>query len=100
MKKELLSLADVKKIASLARLRLSPEAAAAAQRDLAGILKHFSQIQSIDTRDVPTSDDVTGLKNVTRLDEARPEAICSSEDILAAAPSASENHIKVKAVFD
>ena len=100
MKKDLLSRDDVERIAALARLPLAGEAAQQAQRDLAGILTHFAQIQKVTTKDVATSDDVTGLKNVTRADEERADTLCSSETLLAAAPDRSNNHLKVKAVFE
>ncbi|HLD25413.1 MAG TPA: Asp-tRNA(Asn)/Glu-tRNA(Gln) amidotransferase subunit GatC [Candidatus Andersenbacteria bacterium] len=91
--------AEVKYIAFLARLGLSADEIKRATRDLAAALANFSQIQQVDTRDVPTSDDVTGLTNVTRPDEVQSRALCSPSALLQAAPATHQNHLKVKAVF-
>jgi aspartyl-tRNA(Asn)/glutamyl-tRNA(Gln) amidotransferase subunit C len=98
--KELLSRADVAKIAALARIPLTGGAVEQARRDLTGVLAHFAQIQQVATEKVATSDDVTGLKNVTRADNVNQDELCSVETLLSAAPARSDNHIKVKAVFE
>jgi aspartyl-tRNA(Asn)/glutamyl-tRNA(Gln) amidotransferase subunit C len=91
---------DVKKIASLARVGLTDEEISRAARDLANIFDHFSVIQKIDTKGVPTSDDITGLSNVTRADKAVPEDLCNTSSLLEAAPEVKAQQVKVKAVFD
>lgn len=91
---------EVRKIAALARLGLTDEELARASAQISGILDHFSIIQKIDTQGVPTSDDVTGLQNVTREDNAKAEALCATEAVLKGAPELKENQFKVKAVFD
>lgn len=91
---------EVQKIAALARLGLTEQEQERAATQISGILDHFSVIQKIDTKDVPTSDDVTGLSNVTRDDEAHAEALCATDAILEAAPELKDKQIKVKAIFD
>ena len=91
---------EVRKVANLARLGLSDEEIQRATQQLSGILDHFSQIQKIDTKGVPTSDDVTGLKNVMREDEAKPENLCATEELLKRAPETKDGQFKVKAVFE
>ncbi len=91
---------EVKKVAQLGRLGLSDEEVTRATQQISGILDHFSQIQEIKTKNVPTSDDVTGLKNVTREDKAEPEELCSTESLLKAAPETKNGQFKVKAVFE
>jgi aspartyl-tRNA(Asn)/glutamyl-tRNA(Gln) amidotransferase subunit C len=48
----MLSLDQIAKIAELARLELSPAAAAALQQELNGILAMVDRMQAVDTRDV------------------------------------------------
>ncbi len=95
-----ISLEQVKQVAQLARLGLTDTDAHQAAQDLGNILSHFSEIQSIDTQGVPTSDDVTGLKNITRPDASEPEILCSHQDLLDTAPETMDAQIKVKAIFD
>ncbi len=87
-------------MAALGRLGLSDEEVKRATQQLSGILDHFSQIQKIKTKGVPTSDDVTGLKNVIREDEAKQNDLCTPEELLKAAPETKNGQFKVKAVFE
>lgn len=91
---------EVQRIAGLARVGLSADEQARAAQQISSILAHFSVIQKIDTQGVPTSDDVTSLKNVTRDDQANAEALSSTATLLAAAPELQDNQFKVKAVFE
>lgn len=91
---------EVKKVAQLGRLGLTEEEVKRATQQLSGILDHFSEIQKIKTKGVPTSDDVTGLKNVTRDDNAHPEVLCENKELLTRVPETKDGQIKVKAVFE
>lgn len=91
---------EVKKVAQLGRLGLTDEEIERATQQLSSILDHFSQIQKIKTKNVSTSDDVTGLKNVTREDEARQNDLCEAKNLLEAAPEIKNGQFKVKAVFE
>ncbi len=91
---------EVKKVAQLGRLGLSAEEIMSATQQLSGVLNHFSQIQKIKTDGVPTADDMTGLKNVTRDDTARPEELCTADELLKSAPETKNKQFKVKAVFE
>lgn len=91
---------DVKHIAALARLGLTDEEIKQAAKNLSNILDHFSQIQAIDTTNVPTYDNATGLTNVTREDKAEPDAHGTCQTLLKAAPNTKDGHIKVPAVLN
>ena len=91
---------DVRRIAALARLGLDDAEVARATKDLQGILQHFSQIQDIDTTDVPMAADASGLKNVVRSDEAHPEVLTKHATLVDAAPDTKDGHVKAKAVFE
>ncbi len=90
---------EVKRIAALARLRLSEEEVTKAAKNLAGILENFSQIQHIKTDGVPSADDASGLTNVTRPDEKADAVLGTPEDLLRRAPDREAGQIKVKSVF-
>lgn len=91
---------DVSKIAGLARLGLTADEQTRAAAQISGILEHFSVIQKIDTKGIPTSDDVTGLSNVTRDDNAQAEILCTTDAVLDNAPELKNKQLKVKAVFE
>jgi aspartyl-tRNA(Asn)/glutamyl-tRNA(Gln) amidotransferase subunit C len=95
----IISTAEVERIARLARIQLTAAEVTAATKDLGNVLTHFSQIQSIDTSQTRTSDDVTGINNVTRDDNAADDVLCSTQALLDNAPQTSKGQIKVKAVF-
>lgn len=91
---------EVERIASLSRLGLTSTEISRATQDLGGVLEHFSQIQQIDTSDVQTSDDVTGLTNITRDDETENKTLCDESTLIDNAPESHEGQIKAKAVFE
>ncbi|MFH1353732.1 MAG: Asp-tRNA(Asn)/Glu-tRNA(Gln) amidotransferase subunit GatC [bacterium] len=86
-------------MAALSRLQLTNDEIVNATRDLTNILNHFATIQNIDTEDVPTYDNATGLTNITRADEAVNEDLCSCAVLIKAAPATRKKHIQVHAVF-
>lgn len=98
-KKAKISPEEVKRIAALGRLRLTGDEVKEATGDLSRILDHFSKIQQIGTEGVPTADDVSGLMNVQREDEAHPECLCDTKAVLDRAPRLKDNQVKVDAIF-
>ena len=94
-----ISSSEVKRIASLSRLQLSNADVKQATKDLGNVLDHFSQIQAIDSSNVPTSDDVTGLSNISRVDQAVDDLLCSTQSLLDNAPKTYQGQFKVKAIF-
>lgn len=98
--KKNISKQEVERIAKLSRLGLTPKEISQATKDLNSVLEHFSEIQKIDTSDTQAADDVTGLKNITRDDEAVSETLCDTSILLDNAPETLKGQIKVKAVFE
>lgn len=95
----LISPEEVKRIASLARLQLSDHEIEQATKDLGNVLTHFAALQGIDTSKTPTSDDVTGLSNISRADQAVDDLLCSTQTLLDNAPQTHHGQIKVQAIF-
>lgn len=89
----------IEQIASLSRLKFTKQEISQAASKLAQILSHFTLIQKIETTNVPTSEDVTGLTNIWRTDIAQPQKLCSTDTLLQKSPATHQRHFKVKAVF-
>ncbi len=91
--------AEVKKIASLSRLKLSAEEITQATTDLSGILSHFSTISDIDTTNVQPAEDTSGLQNISRTDEVKLNILGSPEEIMARVPHTKDGYVQVAGVF-
>ena len=93
-----LTLEEVRHIALLARVGLSDEEMEKLREQLSSILENFEILQEVDTTDVPTTAQVTGLENVIREDEAIPSF--PQKEILANAPQTEEGFFRIKAVLE
>ena len=90
-----LSRDDVLKLANLARLQLTDSEITEFTNELSEILQYVEMLQTIDVKGLEPTNQVTGLTNVTRLDEIvnygyQPQALFSN------VPSMEADHIKVK----
>jgi aspartyl-tRNA(Asn)/glutamyl-tRNA(Gln) amidotransferase subunit C len=90
---------DVEQIAQLARLELSGKEIAKYQSELSNILGYAETIQSVDTKNVEPTAQVTGLSDVVREDVKNPSEL-TRDDIFANTPEKKDGYLKVKAVLD
>lgn len=90
--------ADVRKIARLARLRLSDDEVARYGGQLGKILDAMAELKSLDTEKVPPTSSVLGAVNVMREDEPRPFE--GRERILENAPDRDGPYFKVRKVIE
>ncbi len=90
--------ADVKKIAKLARLRLSDAEVALYGGQLTKILDSMAELAKADTEGVPPTTSVLGAVNVMRDDVPSPFA--DTEALLANAPGRDGPYFKVKKVIE
>lgn len=90
--------ADVKKIAKLARLRLSDAEVALYGGQLTKILDSMAELAKADTEGVPPTTSVLGAVNVMRDDVPLPFA--DAEALLANAPERDGPYFKVKKVIE
>ena len=88
---------DVAHVAALARLGLSEPELKRFTIELGKILEFVSQLEEVDTADVPETAQVTGLKNVLRKDEVRPGL--ERDKFLCGAPAREGDELKVRGVF-
>ncbi len=90
--------ADVKKIAKLARLRLSEAEVVLYGGQLAKILDSMAELAMADTSGVAPTTSVLGAVNVMRDDDPKP--FDDPEALLANAPERDGPYFKVKKVIE
>lgn len=90
--------AEVKKIAKLARLRLTDAEVALYGGQLTKILDSMAELNAVDTTGVPPTTSVLGAVNVMRDDEPAP--FPDAEALLANAPERDGPYFKVKKVLE
>lgn len=88
---------DILKIASLARLELSPEEQQSLARDLAQIVSYIDQIKSVDTEGIIPQSQFIKAENVFREDAVKPSL--PREKALGNAPDRDEEYFKVPKVL-
>ena len=89
---------DVRKIAKLAKLRLTDAEIKLYQGQFSRILDSMAELSKLDTKDVPPTTSVLGLSNVLREDVPAPFA--DPEKLLANAPAREGNFFKVRKVIE
>ena len=89
---------DVGHIAKLANLSLSKGEQDKFGKQLSEILSYVEKLEEVDTKNIETTSQVTGLENVTREDKASPSL--SQEEVLVNAKSKHNGFFKVKAILE
>lgn len=90
---------DVKKIANLARIKISAEEEGKLQKDLSSILGYVDTLNEVDTSNVRPTAHAVDIFNVVREDGERISDEETSANIVKSAPLYEDGFIKVKAVF-
>lgn len=93
-----ISINDVHHLAQLSSLQLDDSEAEALRVDLENILGYIEQLSELDTSGVEPTYQVTDLTNVWREDVVDDYGV-SRESLLALAPDADQNQIKVPKVL-
>jgi aspartyl-tRNA(Asn)/glutamyl-tRNA(Gln) amidotransferase subunit C len=100
------SLEDVRRVAELANLELTPDEEPRMQRDLNAILGHFAQLAALDTTGVPAMAQVADALNIQpELTGAtlRPDVVVPSIDraaVMHSAPDTDGRFFKVPKVIE
>lgn len=89
---------DVHHLAQLSSLQLGEEETEALRADLENILGYIEQLSELDTTGVEPTYQVTDLENVWRSDEVDSYDL-GREELIALAPAAEANQIKVPKVL-
>jgi aspartyl-tRNA(Asn)/glutamyl-tRNA(Gln) amidotransferase subunit C len=88
---------EVKKVAHLARLEITPEEEEEFTTQLSSILEYFQQLSELDTTDVPPTTRAIDLSNITRQDIAKIYG--DREALLNAAPEREEDFFRVPQIL-
>jgi len=90
---------DIKQIASLANLQLSPEQEQLFSSQLTDTLKNISIINELDTQNVIPTSQVTGLENITRPDVIDRTRVLNQEQAISQARRSHRGYIVVPSVI-
>ena len=91
---------EVKRIAALSRIAITEAEASAMAVELGGIVEFVEQLQKVDTTGIEPTSQVTGLEDVWRADEIRPESDNIPQDqLLKNAPAQQDGYVKVRRVM-
>ena len=93
-----LSIDQVKKVAKLANLPLTPQEEEKYSKQLSAILNYIDQLNKVDTSNIDPTFNVTGLSNAMRKDET--VASLSQEEALSNASSKKDGMFVTKGVFE
>ena len=94
---DLLSLADVAHMASLARLELNEEELETYREQLGHVLEHIAAVRQLDTAGLAPTAHAFPLENVLRDDEVRP--CLERAEVLAAAPLIEDGRFRVPRIL-
>jgi aspartyl-tRNA(Asn)/glutamyl-tRNA(Gln) amidotransferase subunit C len=92
-----LTVADVGRLAGLARINLSAEELARLAPQLEVILESVAQVSEVATPDVPATSHALPLTNVFREDVVTPSLPVA--DVLAGAPAAEDDRFRVPRIL-
>ncbi|MCB8924440.1 MAG: Asp-tRNA(Asn)/Glu-tRNA(Gln) amidotransferase subunit GatC [Ardenticatenaceae bacterium] len=93
-----LTLADVEKIAHLARLELTEAEKKQYLEQLSAILDYAERLNELDLTDIPPTSHAIAQQNIMRPDVAEPSL--PMDDLLHNAPQQKDNQFVVQAVLD
>ncbi len=89
---------DVKKVAKLANLPLTPEEEETYSKQLEEILRYIDQLNSVDTENIPPTYNVSGLSNVMAADEVSESL---SQDMATRnGPQVRDGYFVTRGVFE
>ena len=95
----IVTLEEVKKIASLSRLELTDEEVQKAAKNMSSVLAHFSSIKDIATDDEEPAGVRSDAKNGTRQDIPGLLQLASAEEMLSRVPRVKNGYVEVPGVF-
>lgn len=88
---------DVKYVAHLARLKLTPAEIENFSKQLDSILSYIAKLNGVDTKTIQPTSHVLAIKNVFRKDAVKPSL--DKKDVLKNAPSTEGDFFKVPGIF-
>lgn len=93
-----ITVTEIESLAKLARVGLTEAEKTSLATEMSAILEYVRQLDEVDVSSVEPTSQVTGLTNVSRIDEISSCEI-SREELLSNAPETENGFIKVKQVL-
>lgn len=93
-----LSIEEIKKIASLARIELTAEEEKRHAETISAVLDYMKMLNEVDTNGVEPTAQVTGLSNVYREDKAVSSTV--KDALMKAMPDLYAGELRVPGVFE
>lgn len=91
---------DVKHVATLAKLELTPAKIKKFQSQLSKVVDYIDELQEVDTEGVVPTSQTTGLQGVYRKDEIIPGNQLRQEEALSGKDDTANGLFKVKAILE
>ena len=89
---------QVRHVAELAKLKLTPSEIDLFQKQLSAVLDDVARLDELDTDQIPPTAAVLPLTNVLRADERRDS--WPHDEMLANAPAQEDGYVQVKVVLE
>lgn len=89
---------EVKHVAKLARLSLTPEEVKKFQEQLSEVLAYIEVLKEVKTEKTEPTSQVTSLENVFRKDQS--QASLSQKEVLSGAKETHQGFFKIKRILD
>lgn len=94
----MLTIEEVKKIAKLARIDLTPEEESRHAETISVVLDYMKILDEVDTTSIEPTAQVTGLSNIVR--EDIPHECETKKELITQMPEVKQNELVVPAVFE
>ncbi len=91
---------EVEHIADLARIEISEKDKEKFQEQLSSILDYVNKLNEVDTKGVEPIAHITGLFNIMREDEIKPQSEETMKKLVESAPEHENNLVKTLGVFE
>jgi aspartyl-tRNA(Asn)/glutamyl-tRNA(Gln) amidotransferase subunit C len=88
---------QVRKVAHLARLKVTPEEEEKFTTELGSILEYFEQLKELDTENVQPTTRAIDVSNISRPDQLKPYE--NRDSLLGSAPESDGDYFKVPKIL-
>jgi aspartyl-tRNA(Asn)/glutamyl-tRNA(Gln) amidotransferase subunit C len=92
--------ADVKHVAKLAKLNLTPKEVEKFRNQLSKIISYVEELNEVDTSNVKPTSQTTGLENMVRKDVARIGECLSQNETLSGTEMTDNGYFVVPAILE
>jgi len=90
---------DVLHVAKLAKLPLTDDEVDKFTDQLSSIISYMDELNAVDTSNVEPTSQTTGLENIFRKDEVKPDQILSQDAALSGSEEIYNGYFKVDAIL-